>query len=75
MKFVLAGLLIKWEWGNNDRNMVVYSSFELFLQKHPDVRCLGSVFQLVLPHIQGEKEEKKTKTIIGIYRYAMYAIG
>lgn len=46
MKFVLAGLLIKWQWGNNDGNMVLYTSFESVLQKHPDVRCVGYVFQL-----------------------------
>lgn len=43
--------------------MVLYSSFESVLRKHPDVRCVGRVFQPVIPQIQGEKEEKKTKRI------------
>lgn len=68
MKFVLAGLLIKWQWGNNDGNMVLYTSFESVLQKHPDVRCVGMFFscalglnQAVIPQIQIErgKEDKQ----------------
>ena len=46
MKFVLAGLLIKWQWGNNDGNMVLYTSFEISPAKTSWCPVCWYVFQL-----------------------------
>lgn len=75
MKFVLAGLLIKWQWDNNDGSMVLHISvLNQSCKTHPDVQWVGYVFQL-LGINQGVtdpswKRLKKTNRIRFICRYA-----
>ena len=70
MKFVLAGLLIKWQWGNKDGNIVLYT-VAVLNQSCKNIlmsgvlgmffSCALGINQAVIPQIQIErgKEDKQ----------------